>query len=160
MFYKSNAAKKIRKSKEFTLNLPSENLMYEIEIAGFNSSKDKLKMTSLNWIQADIVDAPILTDCLLSLECHVEQIQEFDSYLNVTARIAKCWVADELLDEKGRLKSSDLAPVYYMGDGYKRIYRYEDQRFDTLGSFIKKEKKRKSCTIQNNLLKYRQSEVF
>ena len=41
IFNKGNAAKKIREFKEFTLNLPSEGLMYEIEVAGFNSSKDK-----------------------------------------------------------------------------------------------------------------------
>ncbi|MDO4667085.1 MAG: flavin reductase family protein [Streptococcus sp.] len=138
IFNKGNAAKKIREFKEFTLNLPSESLMYEIEVAGFNSSKDKLKMTNLNWTRAEGVDAPLLTDCLLSLECHVEQIQEFDSYLNIIARITKRWVSEELLDEKGRLKSSDLAPIYYMGDGHKRIYRYQDERSDALGTFIKR----------------------
>lgn len=46
---RSNAAKQITNFKEFTVNVPSENLMNEIEIGGFFHKVDKIPLSKLEY---------------------------------------------------------------------------------------------------------------
>ena len=44
---RSNAARQIMNFKEFTVNVPSENLMKEIEIGGFLHKTDKITISRI-----------------------------------------------------------------------------------------------------------------
>lgn len=141
LFKGSNAARQISEAREFTLNLPTEEMMLTLEQAGFSSSQDKLSLLGLKHSPADRVDAPLLDACPVSIECQVDHIQEYSSYLNFTARIVHRWVEESLLDWKDGFKSPDFHPIQYMGDGKERFYRYMDkERADQLGRFIKDKK--------------------
>lgn len=137
LFYKSNAAKQIQNFKEFTVNLSEENIMKSVEKAGFMSKRDKLDITQLSYEKGSLVDAPLLQDCPISLECCVAKIERYESYVNITAKIVKRWVNSSLLDAKGYLVSNLLNPVAFIGDGKKRVYRYYDERSRELGSYLK-----------------------
>lgn len=144
LFQNENSVKQIQQFKEFTLNIPDESLMVEMEQAGFVSGRDKFAITGLTYEMASVIDAPLLSDCPISLECVVEDIQQFGSYINLTARIVKRWVDDKLLDERGHLINQEFDPIIYMGDGRLRSYRYlEKGRADKSGSFIRRAKKDK-----------------
>lgn len=143
----NNATEQIKYFKEFTLNVPTENQSFLMERAGFITHRDKLKMLDVNYNKADQIDAPLLADCPLSLECRVEAMQEFDNYVNFTARIVKRWVDRDLLDDEGHLNSRNFHPLYFMGDGKERLYRYLDKvESDELGSFSRKSRKLASRT--------------
>lgn len=143
----NNATEQIKYFKEFTLNVPTENQSFLMERAGFITHRDKLKMLDVSYSKAEQIDAPLLADCPLSLECRVEEMQEFDNYVNVTARIVKRWVDRDLLDDEGHLNSRNFHPLYFMGDGKERLYRYVDkERSDELGSFSRKSRKLVSRT--------------
>ncbi|MFC5630754.1 MULTISPECIES: flavin reductase family protein [Streptococcus] len=141
LFKGNNATKQIKKYGQFTVNVPTENLMLQIEQAGFHSSRDKLSLTKLDYTIANEIDAPLLTQCPISIECAVTNIQTHENYVNITARIVKRWVDDSLLDAKGRFNSRAFHPIEYMGDGKERVYRYlDDTRSDKLGHFMKQGK--------------------
>lgn len=141
LFSSNNATAQIKHFGEFTLNVPVESQTVLMERAGFMTHRDKLSMLKPQYRQADRIDAPLLDDCPLSLECKVEAVQEFDHYVNFTARIVKRWLNEEVLDDKGNLASRNFHPIYFMGDGKERIYRYLDEvRSDKLGHFSRKSK--------------------
>lgn len=142
LFKGSNAARQISHFRKFTLNLPTERLILAAEQAGISSTRDKLAVTGLRNSKAERIDAPLLDDCPVSIECQVEHIQEFSNYINFTARIVNRWVEEDLLDWRGGFKNYDFQPIEYMGDGKDRVYRYLDEdRGDELGKFIKRKQK-------------------
>lgn len=135
---KSNAAEQIKKYGRFTVNVPTEKLMLELEQAGNYSHRDKCYLTKLDYTPASEIDAPLLTDCPVSLECTVINIQTQDNYVNITAKIVKRWVDDRLLDDKGNFNSRAFHPVEYMGDDKERVYRFLDEEHHaTSGQYMR-----------------------
>ena len=114
---RSNAAKQITNFKEFTVNVPSENLMNEIEIGEF-------------------VDAPLFTACPISIECKVENIVMYGETANVIASIKKRVVNSNLIED-GKLNLDKLNPVIFLGDEHEKIYRYLRNLSDKAGKFYK-----------------------
>ncbi|VTX48475.1 Flavin reductase like domain protein [Fusobacterium nucleatum] len=133
---RSNAAKQITNFKEFTVNVPSENLMNEIEIGGFFHKADKIPLSKLEYEIGEFVDAPLFTACPISIECKVENIVMYGETANVIASIKKRIVNSNLIED-GKLNSDKLNPVIFLGDEHERIYRYLRNLSDKAGKFYK-----------------------
>jgi len=133
---RSNAAKQITNFKEFTVNVPSENLMNEIEIGGFFHKADKIPLSKLEYEIGEFVDAPLFTACPISIECKVENIVMYGETANVIASIKKRVVNSNLIEE-GKLNSDKLNPVIFLGDEHEKIYRYLRNLSDKAGKFYK-----------------------
>lgn len=141
IFSGGNACRQIQKHGSFSLNLPLETHMLEIEQAGFHSGRDKFSLTNLTYQGGLTLDVPLIDDCPLVLECQVEEMIEFDNYTNFIARIIHRHV-DEKLVADGKFQSKAFNPILYMGDGKERIYRYlEEERSDKMGSVLKAARK-------------------
>ena len=137
-----NAAEQIKHYQKFTVNIPDENLMLEMEQAGFISHREKLKHMGLNYEISERTQAPILEACPVVLECQVDRIIEEDGISHIFAKIIERLVDPDFLDEEGHFKNDRFSPTYFMGDGHQRVYRYLDNRVDPMGSFIKKARKK------------------
>ena len=137
-----NAAEQIKHYQKFTVNIPDENLMLEMEQAGFISHREKLRHLGLDYEISEQTQAPILKDCPVVLDCQVDRIIEEDGICHIFAKIIDRLADPELLDDKGHFKNDRFAPTYFMGDGHQRVYRYLDDRVDPMGSFIKKSRKK------------------
>ena len=135
---KGNAITEISKHQAFTINIPTEKLLYEIELAGFNSRKDKFSITGLDYSIGETVDAPLVNDCPISIECEVIQMVECGALTNVIARVTRRVVDECLIDENGEFKSDQFSPLSYIGDGASRYYRYYKKGGVKMGSIIKK----------------------
>jgi len=133
---RSNAAKQIMNFKEFTVNVPSENLMNEIEIGGFFHKADKIPLSKLEYEIGEFVDAPLFTACPISIECKVENIVMYGETANVIASIKKRVVNSNLIED-GKLNSDKLNPVIFLGDEHEKIYRYLRNLSDKAGKFYK-----------------------
>lgn len=130
-----NAAKQIQKYHCFTINLPDKSLMKEIEIGGKNSQKDKFKLAgALKYTVSSLVDAPIIENCMLTLECEVIKSYEYKSYTHFMAQIKGRLVEAALMDGEV-IDRKSLNPVLYMGDSHKRSYRYLTDEIDDYGDF-------------------------
>ncbi|WP_060798278.1 flavin reductase [Fusobacterium nucleatum] len=133
---RSNAAKQITNFKEFTVNVPSENLMNEIEIGGFFHKADKIPLSKLEYEIGEFVDAPLFNTCPISIECKVENIVMYGETANVIASIKKRVVNSNLIED-GKLNSDKLNPVIFLGDEHEKIYRYLRNLSDKAGKFYK-----------------------
>ena len=135
-----NAIKQIESTGCFTINVPSEALMNEIEIGGLHSGNDKFKLAPrLTITNSEKVDAPIINECVLNIECEVIRIvelEEFGDYCNIFAKVKGRFVNSEL-QENGILKRELLNPVFYLGDDEKRSYRYLSNQKNDFGIFSK-----------------------
>jgi len=137
-----NAADQIKHYQQFSVNIPDENLMLQMEQAGFISHREKLEHLGLDYEISERTQAPILEACPVVLDCQVDRIIEEDGICHIFAKILERLAAPELLDDKGHFKNDRFAPTYFMGDGHQRVYRYLDNRVDPMGSFIKKARKK------------------
>lgn len=137
-----NAADQVKHYRQFTVNIPTEHLMLEMEQAGFISHREKLKHLGLDYKISERTHAPILEACPVVLDCQVDRIIEEDGICHIFAKILERLADRELLDDKGYFKNDRFAPTYFMGDGHQRVYRYLDDRVDPMGIFIKKARKK------------------
>jgi len=96
---KGNAITEITKHQQFTVNVPEKDLTKESEIAGFNSRKDKFALTGLSYTIGETVDAPLVDQCPVSIECQVLDMVECGALTNVIARVTRRVVDEDLIDE-------------------------------------------------------------
>ena len=115
---KENAADQIKHYQKFTVNIPDESFMLQMEQAGFISHREKIAELCLDFRPSKLTP------------CHI--------FAKILDRLAD----SDLLDGRGPFKNDRFAPTYFMGDGHKRVYRYLDNRVEPMGSFIKKARKK------------------
>ncbi|WXG46683.1 MAG: flavin reductase family protein [Candidatus Atabeyarchaeum deiterrae] len=72
----------IRKTKEFVVNIPTEDILKETDYCGLVSGKtvDKFKETKLTPIKASKVKPPLIKECPVSLECKVKNVINIGSH--------------------------------------------------------------------------------
>lgn len=78
--------KNLKKVKEFTLNILSQEMKKEAEICGSYSGKnfDKFEMAKLEKEKPRFIRPPMIKNCPISFECQIEDMKEFgDHYLIV-----------------------------------------------------------------------------
>ena len=132
----SNAEKNIKEYKEFTVNIPCQEILNKVEIAGFHPGQNKIGMADITYDPGEYVDAPLLDECILSIECKVEHIVEYGGYTNFIASIKRRVVDESVIDEEGKLKGVEFNPIYFVGDEYQRVYRYFNDESKKLGDNI------------------------
>lgn len=132
----SNAEKNMKEYKEFTVNIPCQEILNKVEIAGFHPGQNKIGMADITYDLGKYVDAPILDECILSIECEVEHIVEYGGYTNFVASIKRRVVEESVIDEEGKLKGVEFNPIYFVGDEYQRVYRYFNDESRNLGDNI------------------------
>lgn len=136
------AINEIKKVKDFVINVPDKTFMKEIEACGFNTGSQckKFELTNLTPVKSDIVNAPIIKECPISIECTLTDVIERDYFRGITNILAKIkgrCIAPELLDEENHLNYSEINPVLYVGDDANKVYRYvEEGTSDNAKSFI------------------------
>ena len=132
----SNAEKNIKEYKEFTVNIPYQEILNKVEIAGFHPGQNKIGMADITYDPGEYVDAPLLDECILSIECKVEHIVEYGGYTNFIASIKRRVVDESVIDEEGKLKGVEFNPIYFVGDEHQRVYRYFNDESRNLGDNI------------------------
>ncbi len=137
----SCAAKYIKKYKQFSVNVPCENLMSEIEICGFFSGHNKLQQADLPYTLGKYADVPLIDECFLNLECVVTNFYEDNGYLHIIGEVKRRVIFEDLVASDGKLFLSDeIQTVHFTGCSSKRIYRYLDKdNSSDLGSFVEGE---------------------
>lgn len=95
----------IKESGCFVINLPKKGYEKEYNYLGSKSGRDGDKFAALNiqWTDADYVDAPIMTDCPVSIECSVVESTQPGTHELFIGKVEAVHVDEEYLDEKGNI---------------------------------------------------------
>ncbi len=98
--------KNLKDRKAFTIAVPGINTLKECDYLGTVSGtkvKNKFEKTGLNAVKSDLVDAPIVTEFPLTLECEVIDVQEQPYGLRFLGEIKNVLADDSILNEQGNI---------------------------------------------------------
>lgn len=133
----SCAANYIKKYREFSVNVPCDKLMSEIEICGFFSGHNKLQQADLPYTIGKFTDTPLIDECFLSLECTVKEIIEFEGYVHFVGEIKRRVIDKDMVNiDKNEFISENMNTVHFVGCSEKRVYRYLNPNSEELGKFV------------------------
>ena len=101
--------------KAFTINIPSEDHVKEVDYFGIVSGKntDKFASTGLTPVKSDLVDAPYVREFPFSLECKLLHTTEVGLHTQFIAEIVDIKADPSILDEKGHLTIENVRPFLF-----------------------------------------------
>lgn len=112
---KRKTLKSILFSKEFSVAFPSIEHLSETDYIGMASGYDtnKLEDVGFTFKDAEHVNAPIINEFRVSLECRVMHIAEVGSHTQITGEIVNVQAEESVLDDNGKISYEKLNPICY-----------------------------------------------
>lgn len=133
----------LKARKAFTLAVPGTDTLKESDFLGIASAgkvADKFARTGLHAVRSERVDAPVITEYPLTLECEVSEIQEQPYGLRVLGKILNVLADERVLDEKGKIDAGRLRAFAFdqMRNGYYAIGDKVGQAWHSGAGLMKK----------------------
>ena len=130
----------ISESGEFVINLATEELTKAVDICGVKSGRklDKFAHLGLTCEKASKVGAPILAQSPVNIECKVREVVKIGTHDMFIADIVALDVANELIDEKGRLALEKAGLLAYSHGEYYGL----GKKLGSFGYSVRKKKKK------------------
>ena len=82
---------------------------------------DKAAASGLTFVKSEHVDAPVIEEFPLTMECEVVAVQDWGGEKRFIGRIVNTRVDESVLDDEGRVDFAKMRPIVY--DSTRRIYR-------------------------------------
>jgi flavin reductase (DIM6/NTAB) family NADH-FMN oxidoreductase RutF len=130
----------IKKSGEFTVNLPGQDLAFAVDFCGVKSGRDidKFAKLMLHTEAGSVVKAPIIKECPVAIEARVTSVKELGSHHMFLAEVVAVNVEKRLVDKSGTLRL-DKAGLLCYNHGY---YYTLSKSLGKFGFSIQKKKRR------------------
>ncbi|MEK7376073.1 MAG: flavin reductase family protein [Candidatus Margulisiibacteriota bacterium] len=129
----------LKKTKEFVINLATEKLAYAADFCGVKSGRDmdKFKELNLTPVKASQVEAPLIKESPLNIECQVVDIKKLGSHDMFISKVVAINADKRFIDEAGAFRMDKAGIIAYCHGRYyclgKQIGRF--------GFSVMKEKK-------------------
>jgi flavin reductase (DIM6/NTAB) family NADH-FMN oxidoreductase RutF len=120
----------IQRSREFVVNIPSQQQLRAVDQCGVWSGRDtdKFARTGLTPVPAQHVRAPLVAECPINLECRVRDVRTLGSHDLFLAEVLAVHVAAGLVMEGGRLAVEKAGLIAFAHGHYyqlgKRLGRF------------------------------------
>lgn len=111
--------KLIKDSKEFVVNIPPAKFIKETDFCGVVSGKDVDKFSEIKLTPepADKVQAPLIRECPVNMECALKNVIPLGAHDLFLGEIVQVHVDEDVLDEKGHIDFKKADPfVYNVGE--------------------------------------------
>ena len=113
-------------TKAFTLAIPGTDTLKESDFFGIvsaNKAADKFERSGLHAVKSERVNAPVITEYPVTLECEVVEMQEQPYGLHVLGKIVNVIADEKVLDEKGKIDAGKIHAFAFdqMQNGYYAI---------------------------------------
>jgi flavin reductase (DIM6/NTAB) family NADH-FMN oxidoreductase RutF len=110
----------IGRTGEFVINIANEDLLPAVDQCGHVSGArtDKFARTGLTPEPASQIQAPLIAECPVNLECKLTQTIPLGSHDLFIGEIVAVHVDEESLDERGFIDYSKIKAVTYVGNEY------------------------------------------
>lgn len=115
----------ITQKEEFTVNIPTEEMLKEIWIAGgdWDKEKSKIEKAGLKTEESELIGPPLLSDCPVNMECLVKDARKIGDHVLVIGEVRKIHVDEDAVDEEGNLKADIVRPpLHISGDKFAFPY--------------------------------------
>ncbi|WP_317854675.1 flavin reductase family protein [Chakrabartyella piscis] len=126
----------IKESGEFVINLVTKDLAYACDYCGVKSGRDlnKFEEMKLTPKKGEQVDAPIIYESPVNIECKVKEIIPLGTHHMFLGEVVSVSVSDEYLDETGKFHFNKTEPICYSHGGYYTL----GEQLGTFGYSVKK----------------------
>jgi len=110
----------IKETKEFVINLTTEDLAFACDYCGVKSGRneDKFKTLNLTAKKGNKVNAPIIYESPVNIECRVKEIIPLGTHHMFIGEVLCVNVSDELMDESGKFHFAQSKPICYSHGEY------------------------------------------
>lgn len=131
----------LQKTGEFVINLTTEKLAYATDYCGVRSGRDvdKFKEMKLTKEKAEFVQAPMILESPVSIECKVREVKEYGSHHMFVADVLAVHAEEAYMDENNKFQLNRANPIVYSHGEYLGI----GKSLGTFGYSVKKNKKAK-----------------
>ena len=120
----------IKVKKAFTVALADEAHIKEADFLGTasgNTMLDKFERTGLHAVKSEHVDAPIIEEFPLTMECRLEEAVDMFGEIRVIGTIVNVVADEKVLDEKGKVDASKLNAIMF--DQFRNTYYTAGKEF-------------------------------
>lgn len=127
----------IKETGEFVINLTTKDLTYATDYCGVKSGRevDKFKEMGLTALPGKEVNAPLIAESPVNIECKVTQVIPLGSHDMFLAEVVAVHVDEKYMDEKGKFHLDKAEPIAYShGD-----YLATGELLGTFGYSVKKQ---------------------
>jgi len=106
----------MRETGEFTVNLPSTQLVKQVDYCGMVSGRttDKIADTGLTLAPSRVVATPIIVECPYNMECRIVQEIPMGEYSLVLGEVLETHADEDILAEDGQIDIDALDPLVYL----------------------------------------------
>ncbi len=135
----------IKKTGEYVLNLTTKKLAYATDWCGVKSGADhdKFREMRLTAGKALKVNAPVIMESPVNIECVVKEIKELGSHHMFISEVVAVQAEKELIDEgSGLFRLNDAGLLCYSHGKYYEVGKFAGK----FGFSVEKKKKRKKTT--------------
>ena len=110
----------ICKTKEFVLNLTTEELAYATDYCGVRSGRevDKFQELHLTKEKADQVKAPMIGEAPVNIECKVKKIEKLGSHHMFLAEVVAVHADEAYMDKNNKFHLNDAGLLVYSHGEY------------------------------------------
>lgn len=100
----------IKENSCFVINFPNQEFKEQYMYLGTTSGakENKFETKNIQWKDGDIVNAPILTDCPLNIECTVTESLQPGTHELFIAKVEKVHCEEEYLEVTGKINWSKI----------------------------------------------------
>lgn len=132
----------IKEEGGFAINLTNEDLAFATDFCGVKSGRnvDKFAHLGLHKAKGSTIDAPLLAESPMSLECKVVEEKKLGSHTMFLAEITAVQVAEALIDGDDRI---DLSLANLISYAHGHYYKLEKNEIGSFGFSVMKEKTKK-----------------
>ena len=122
--------KNIQARKAFTVALADEAHVREADFLGTasgNTMPDKFERTGLTAVKSAHVDAPVIQEFPLTMECRLEEVRDCFGEMRVVGTIVNVLADEKVLDGKGKVDAGKLGAIMF--DQFRNTYYTVGQQF-------------------------------
>ena len=132
----------LEESRAFVINLTTEQLCYATDFCGVRSGKDvdKFAQMKLTKVEASQINAPMIGESPVNIECKVKKIEKPGSHHIFLAEVVAVHADEKYMDEKGRFDLNLANPIVYSHGEYYGL----GKKLGSFGYSVKKKSKKKS----------------
>ncbi len=129
----------IEESQAFVINLTTEALAFATDFCGVRSGKniDKFAEMKLTKVEATEINAPMIGESPVNIECKLRKIEKLGSHHMFLADVVAVHADEQYMDENGRFDWNKSNPLVYSHGEYFGL----GKKLGTFGYSVKKKSK-------------------
>ena len=112
----------IHQNRTFSVNIPSEDLLKEVNICGSRSGKDFDKSKLFDTFYGEFKNAPMIKECPITIECKVHEILDYGQNEGIIGEVVKSYVDPKCLID-GKLDMRKVSPIIWATGGDFNYYQ-------------------------------------